>query len=314
MAESLEALGLGLAVSRRTDGLEVGLPGGRRLVLDLAVLASPRLGDVDRLIRERQRSEVTSVLVADRLVPRLRERLSAAGWGWLDRRGHLRLVADTLVVDTEVPPLVEERRTRARPVLETVVGLAVASAALTAATTPKSVRHLVSFTGHSLGAVHDALRALKDEKLVDVHGLPVVPDLFWELSARWRPQRVALIETPDEPVPKDGWALCDTVAAARFGAPAVVRGDYPPDFYVPDERAVRVARQRYGDATAFEARGATVAVAPVWWACARPEPVEGERWPVVHPVIAALDLSIDAGRGREILDQWEPPHPYRRVW
>jgi hypothetical protein len=118
-----------------------------------------------------------------------------------------------------------------------------------------------------------------------------------------------------------GWVLCDTLAAGGFGALGVVRGNYPADFYVPDERIVRVSRQLYGDAITTESRGATVAVPPVQWACAHRIDLgkvgrqhSRNKWPVVHPVIAALDLSIDPGRGREILDGWTPPEPYVRVW
>lgn len=316
MAEALDALQLsGVVVVRRPAEPALELPDRRRLTLDIVALASPRPGDVDRLIADRIPSDATPVLVADRLVPRVRGRLSAAGWGWLDRRGHLRLVADTVAIDADLPPLLDDRPTRARPVLETSVGLAVATALLVdQPARPKSVRTLVGFTGHSVGAVHRALRALKDAGLVAADGLPVTPDLFWEAAGRWRPERVPLLERLDDDIPDD-WALCDTLAAAAFGAPVVVRGDHPPDFYVADERTVRVCRQRFGDPVTYERRGATVAVPPVWWARARSVHVDGERWfLVVHPVIAALDLSTDEGRGREILDNWDPPQSYVRVW
>jgi hypothetical protein len=51
-------------------------------------------------------------------------------------------------------------------------------------------------------------------------------------------------------------------------------------------------------------RAATLALAPtplvaIW---ARP----GGGWSLPHPVFAALDLARDPGRGREILDRWNP--------
>jgi len=119
----------------------------------------------------------------------------------------------------------------------------------------------------------------------------------------------------------EGWALCDTIAANAYGAFAVVRGDFPPDFYVPSERIVRVARRLYDDAITPASHGATVAVPPVAWACRRrvdSASLGGDRprtpWPVVHPLFAALDLAVDPSRGREILDGWTPPEPFRRVW
>src|ERR1700685_1176137 len=41
--------------------------------------------------------------VADRVSAAARERLDDAGVGWLDRRGHLRVVAPGLIIDTDVP-------------------------------------------------------------------------------------------------------------------------------------------------------------------------------------------------------------------
>jgi hypothetical protein len=118
----------------------------------------------------------------------------------------------------------------------------------------------------------------------------------------------------------EGWAVCDTVAANAYGAAAVVGGAFPPDFYVPTERIVRVARQLFGDAT-YDGRQATVAVPPAKWGCRRriDTALLGRdhpwaEWPAVHPVFVALDLAIDPSRGREILDAWTPPEPFHRVW
>ena len=37
--------------------------------------------------------------------------------------------------------------------------------------------------------------------------------------------------------------------------------------------------------------------------------------PTAHPLFLALDLAQDPGRGREILDQWQPQHPeVQRAW
>jgi hypothetical protein len=249
----------------------------------------------------------------------------------LDRRGHLRLCSGGLIVDTEVPGF-DTRGDRARPVLETDVGLDVACALLAYPEDRLSVRQTVAITGRSLAAVHAALTGLRQAGLTDGSGKPLNPDLFWEVSSRWRPRRIALGGCPqpgdatrtdqlglgfDGGEDSEGWAVCDTVAANAYGAAAVVGRAYPPDFYVPSERTVRVARQLYGDAT-YEARHATVAVPPVAWVCRRRVDTtrleRDQAWPVVHPVFVALDLAVDPSRGREILDGWSPPEPFRRVW
>jgi len=339
LADVLASLPLGLVVSSVTDrasDLHVDTPDGHRLEITVKSLRSPAPPDVDRLERGEPFTGSIPVLVADRLVPRVRDRLRGAGWGWLDRRGHLFLAADGLLVDTDVPALVDHGN-RGRPHLETAVGLDVASAMLTEPTRAWSVRRLVEYTGRSLGAVHKAKQGLGEDGLLQGDGLPLIPELFWEVSDHWRPRRVALGAAPDprsvradrlglyaeagEVQHGSGWAMCDTIAANAYGASAAVRGDHPPDFYVPDDRAVRIARQILGDATTTDRRGATVAIAPAGWVCRhrvdlaeRSTERRSTWWPLAHPIAVALDLSTDAGRGHEILDAWSPPEPFERVW
>ena len=313
--------------------LAVRLADGATLLVDVKPLVAPSPPEVASLTARHQPAHYP-VLVADRLAPASRRELNEAGWGWLDRRGHLRLRTGGLIVDTEVPG-VEPSGDRSRPILETDVGRDVACALLASPDERLSVRRTVAITGRSLAAVHAALTRLRDAGLIDGSGKPLTPDLFWEVSPRWRPSRIALGRCPqpadasrtdqlglglDDVEDTEGWAVCDTVAANGYGAGAVVAGSYPPDFYVPTERTVRVARQLYGDAT-YENRQATVAIPPVAWACRRRvDTTRLERdhpwahWPAVHPVFVALDLAVDASRGREILDGWSPPEPFRRVW
>jgi hypothetical protein len=334
----LGSLPLGLTVNQvDPSGLVLTAPGGGRLDVDVKALGSPAPADVERLVRPGPSPGRVSVLVADRIVPRVREQLSNGGWGWLDRRGHLYLATEGLLVDTDVPPLIEGSDRR-RPTLDTDVGLDVAVALLAQPDVRLSVRQLVTFADRSLGAVHHAIRGLRDEGLLGVDGRPLTPELFGEVAARWRPRRVALGGVPD---PEDdrrsgqlglgtdqsaiesaiGWAVTDTLAANAYGAAAVVRGGHPPDFYVPDERTLRVARQLFGDAVTPERRKATVGLPPVSWVCQRRVDlgrlgVSGRKapWPAAHPVVVALDLSVDTARGREILEEWAPPEPFERVW
>jgi hypothetical protein len=340
LADVVSLLPLSLRVEARAHAdadLSFTLPDGRRIDVQVKGLRSPAPPDVARLGHRDPGSTTLPVLVADRLVPRVRDELNALGWGWLDRRGHLHLVGDGLLVDTEVGPLVAAAD-RSRPTLSTDVGLDVATAVLAHPTERLSVRRLVAFTGRSLGAVHHALRGLTDDGLLGPDGRPLIPELFWEVSAQWRPRRTPLAAAPDvgddrqarllglgegagDPEQALGWALCDTLAANAFGAPAVVRGDYPPDFYVPDERTVRLARQILGDPTTSIQRAASVAISPASWVGRHRVALgvatmrsEQPPWPAAHPVVVALDLSTDASRGREILADWQPPEPFTRVW
>lgn len=339
LADVLVSLPLGFSVKKASDqgvDLIVTRADGIRVAVEVKSLRSPAPADIARLGRRDSETSTLAVLVADRLVPRVRTELSAAGWGWLDRRGHLFLIADGLLIDTDVAPLIAADRSR--PTLDTAVGLDVASAVLARPDVRLSVRQLVAYTSRSLGAVHQATRGLTDEGLLLAAGRPLTPELFWEVSARWKPQRVPLAAAPGHDADRragqlrlgtdasdvehgGGWALCDTIAANAYGAAAVVQGDHPPDFYVPDERSVRVARQLLGDPTTAGRRGATVAIPPASWVCQHRVDLAAliprrrkTSWPAAHPVIVALDLSTDASRGREILDDWSPPEPFIRVW
>jgi hypothetical protein len=175
------------------------------------------------------------------------------------------------------------------------------------------------------------MNSLREAQLIDSQGLPVAPELFWETAGAWRPARttiarVALLDDPtiagalhtgrDEPPTGVGWALTDTMAAAAYGAPAGVRVGYPPDFYVPDTTTAHRAEALLGVPTSDAARGATIRIAPVPQVCSLrfPAPLDGPPWPLAHPLFVALDLAADPGRGREILEGWNPPQEVTRVW
>lgn len=335
LAEVLGALPLIASVDRPARGPDLVLKtaDGRSIAVAVRSLRSPAPSDIDRLGDQDPAIRPLNVLVSDRIIPRVRDELRSAGWNWLDRRGHLFLAADGLLIDTDVPSL-HTSGGRSRPILDTEVGLDVGSALLTSPSRNRSIRDLVAFTGRSLGAVHRAVRGLSDEGLIGEDGRPLAPELFWEVSSRWRPVRMALARGPkrddarqvrqlgmtvDVDAQAPGWALTDTRAASAFGAGVVTGADHPPDFYVPDERSMRIARQILGDAAGPDTRAATVALSPVGWACQLridPGPLgpAATPWPLAHPVIVALDLSTDTSRGREILDGWSPPKPFERVW
>ena len=270
-----------------------------------------------------------AVVVADRVSAQLAEMLRAADVGWLDRRGHLRLVHGGVVIDTDVPSLVPRALTATTMPKEpwaTPVGREVALELLVAPETGASVRGLARSLGRSPSAVSAVLRALEGQHLVDHRRRPRNPDLFWALAAAWRPRRFSLRGCPDPTDPDDdwsyelhaddlgvaGWALGDTRAAVAWGVPLVASGAYPPDLYVQDEGAMVQAMQHFGESAVVNSRACTVALAPAPAVCARRYRGRGP-WPLVHPVVVALDLAVDAGRGTEALDAWEP-RDIERVW
>ncbi len=70
------------------------------------------------------------------------------------------------------------------------------------------------------------------------------------------------------------------------------------------------AMQRFGESATVTQRACTLAVAPAHSICARRFRGPGP-WRLAHPVVLALNLAADPGRGREALAGWNPAE---RVW
>lgn len=110
---ALEALvaaidALGLETSRvPLDGqgpdLVLAIPGRGQVLLEVKAAAIPTAQQVRQLAELPSRA-VIRVLVTDQIPVSMRDDLNDVEIGWLDRRGHLRLVGTGLYIDTDVPP------------------------------------------------------------------------------------------------------------------------------------------------------------------------------------------------------------------
>lgn len=267
------------------------------------------------------------VLVADRVPRSAQEILRELRVGWLDLRGHLRMVGPGLFIDTDVH--VARPRQQRVDAFSGSVGLEVSCWLLMHPTEEHGVRDIARALNRSPSAVSDVLKSLREQRLVKVGNRPLIPDLFWETAHAWQSPSIALagLPRPDQGAMNDllelgfeqiestrGWALTDTMAAVAYGAPVGVKVDYPPDFYVPSDSVARRAASFFGHATGWETRVMTIRVAPVPAVCNRRVDLSSEHWPVANPLFVALDLTLDPARGREVLETWTPPKPWRRVW
>lgn len=242
------------------------------------------------------------MLVADRVTADARDRLAEAGWGWFDRRGHLRLRSPGMLVDTNVHVTTRESNASKEPIRGRA-GVAIAYRLLTHSDEPVSTTR--SGLDFAPSTISEALTRLRDAGLVDDAGLAVTPELFWALADRWRPERTWLAEQPD-PEANDtaGWCVTGTVAATELGAPVVSTGA-PPDLYVPAPVVVTIAARRYGVALDANVAAASIAVAPATEVTDDALRPVHHGWPLAHPVAVALDLAQDrarsagAGRPRE---------------
>lgn len=272
---------------------------------------------------------VARVAVGDLITGPAQKLLRDAGWGWLDRRGHLTLRVKGVHIDADVP--VDERPSAGAPPkpISGTAGVSWATALLMSPKDPPSMRQVARKVSISHSAIVAASKRLKAASLIRADGRPLVPELFWALAEEWHPRAVALAHLPqirdagtyaalnvnlDSAVP--GWAVAGTVGAAAWGAPMVIGSTYPPDFYVPSAAELRQATLRLDEASRFEDRACTVAVAPTPLVCADRYDRESNdwgRWRFAHGLIAALDVAQDRARGAEILADWDPKD-FIRVW
>lgn len=255
--------------------------------------------------------DMAQVVVADAIDARAREVLRRAGWGWLDRRGDLRVVGPGVWIERSIPPLPRRPKATGRP-LRGASGIAVASAHLLWPSDPPGVRELGRRVGLSGAAISTARAALVDAGLLSASGQPAVPDLFRVLADAWRPSRIALSRMPD-PHPESGLVATGTRAALAMGAPLLATEDFPLDLLAADERSFQRARLTAGEA--FGPAVATLALAPTPLAT---DPdvcgdITVEGFPVTAHLFVALELASDPARGAEALEAWRP-EGVNRVW
>jgi hypothetical protein len=192
------------------------------------------------------------------------------------------------------------------------------------------VRSLARELERSVSTVSDVLSGLREARYLDEANELVESRLFWAVADRWSTDVRYLIEPPPmrgealtEPLRLGldnvgsgaGWALRGTAAASVLGAPVAIRADQPYEFFVPNSTVLHRAERLLGAAASPAFAQCSIAVAPVAAACtARFDPPNNYfQWPTTHPLFVALDLAQDAGRGREILRDWNPVG-WSRVW
>jgi hypothetical protein len=238
--------------------------------------------------------------------------LREAGWGWLDRRGHLRVWAPGVRIEAPLP--IAGAAPRPGPSNAwTTVGLEIALAALCAPTEPVTARRVASTIGRSVGATHELIGRFAEVGLIGpkTHR-PLLPELFWETSARWPDDGwiglpVGLDELAER-VGGDELVRVDERAATLGGARIAAAGDLPARCYVRSAAALRRARglaDRDRDRERADVR-TWVRASPVRWLPTNPDhPADVDHpWAIAHPLVCALRLAADPSRGREIVEAW----------
>ncbi len=251
-----------------------------------------------------------SLVVSDRIAREAQVVFRDEGVNWLDRRGHLRLTAGSWVIDSDLPgEHVQRSDTKVNPWSalgrDVVVDLLVHPDEIPS---PVAIARRVGARSHS--RVSEVLGELRRRNLIDsVSGLPLLPELFWELADAWSAEWLMLVRMPD--ADRDLFRLAGSLGASWHGAPIAVGENWPPELYTHDAVALRNVVRRFGRSIHGGAPTLRVAACPSRYAWTLDGP-EGDEYPVAAAIVVALDLAQDV-RGREVLGAWEPTGA-RRVW
>lgn len=247
-----------------------------------------------------------AIVIADRISDVGRETLRRAGWGWLDRRGHLRLWAPGTRVESPVASLGPGRAVSGN--VWTAVGLEIALAAMCHPDEPVTARRVAAVIGRSVGATHELIARFVERGLIGQRThLPLMPELFWETAGRW----------PDDgwmPLPVELSVVAGRVAAADLirvderaatlgGARIPAVGSLPARCYVTDATAIRRLRSLVDRDRPTRT---WVRRSPVRWLPRfdGAPPDDEHPWSVAHPLVCALRLAADPSRGREVVEAW----------
>lgn len=320
---SLQHVGIGTTYAGDAGrALMVSIPGGGTVAVEVKAAAIPSPAKAVEAIRDRADRSAVLLFVGDQISAAAREALNAAGVGWLDRRGHVRLVVPGLVIDTDVPavPRHDIATAMTQPPIRGRSGLAAASALLMRPDEPPSVTEVARVAGLNASSVTRAFAALAGARLATriERGVyrPLFPELFWDLASVWPRDQVAIRWRDGAAVPDDddltepGWVAAGVPAAVAWGAPLAVTADFSLHWYAPTEQAVRESMLRNTDGAG---ESAFVSADPTGLVTATRFHNPSLRRPIAHPLYCALDLAHDS-RDREALDQWTPPEGFTRVW
>ena len=247
-----------------------------------------------------------AVVVSDRISDAGRDVLRDSGWGWLDRRGHIRLWTRGMRIETDFDGHDTESRHFGNA--WTTVGLEVAVAALLDPTEPVNARRMAKLIGRSAGSTHELIGRFTDIGLIGQRTrLPLLPELFWETSAHWpddgwTPLPIPIEELADVLDTTD-LIRVDERAATLGGAQISAVGDLPARCYISSAHLLRRARAL---AERDEPTACWVRDAPVRWipVLEGHPPDPAHPWEVAHPIVCALRLASDLARGREIVEAW----------
>lgn len=274
----------------------------QRRSVEILERAHPTPAELARLVTNQEVD--LQVVVADRLSAAAKQTLRDQGFGWIDRRGHARVWASGVRIDTTFPSPAGVA-TRAAPTRFTPAVREVAFAILMEPTQRPSPRRLGGMLHRSPGYVSTILTGLAENGLLDDDGRALIPELFWALSSAWPAEWTYLDDDPSVITSRVDTLTSGPHAALAWGAPLLSGADETVHLVLADKHSIRtVLNTARVSARPSRARSAIQAVGPIF----RLAWVDAERGRLAHPLLTALDLSVDA-RGRESIGSWRANDP-----
>lgn len=296
--DQLREIAAGLAVVADDDVGVVFTIGDESVGLDVHRRVSVTPATALRLIDDYSRP---GFVVGDIIHSQAADFLVRHGWSFWDRRGRLRIWLPDEDFRLDMNGLRSFVTGASGPdSANPVVGagsIAVALALLTAdEPTTIGVREIARAASMNASTISRARSKLVDAALIESDGSPLPNELFWATSRAWHPETIPVDRSPSG----TGWVLASDGAAAHHGAAVFgERGRW----YTTDLDALRQCSLRHRS----EEGDHEIALAPTPLVTATA--ADG----IVHPVVAALDLSTTS-RGREILKSWTTPSIGKAVW
>lgn len=245
-----------------------------------------------------------TILVRPKVSARAQKRFEVEGAGWFDLR-RLVIRAPGLIVDRDLPRNSTPRERRVNVLSGPVVSAVSLDALINWPEPGTSNRALARLAGVSSGGVSLASRRLVEAGLL-TENRRATHDLFWAAASEWKP---TWTEIDIEAYGTAAVAVGTAVAAAQ-GAPVLSSANDTPEVLVASEVDLQVASLRPKTAKTILCRAA-VAPSPVALGLDR-DPDETDAGPrPADPVVVALVLATDPGRGMEIVEGWDGDHVWK---
>ncbi len=243
------------------------------------------------------------LVVGDRITDTARAVLNDASISWWDRRGTLHLIGEGVHIHRDDLP--GPRHSRAKPDRLAPATFATAVHLLVSYPRRPGVRETARQIDLSPASVSRGFQDLRQRGLI--RDADLTAELFWAVAEDWTIDWTDLAVAPTQP----DIAATGTHAAISLGAPIIATDRYPIELVTTDPVTLKGAQIRHpaGPSGTVARIGLLPHKVPLHL---DPDARKVHGQQMVHPILVALQLGSDPGRGTEAVSQWTPE--FAHVW